>query len=159
MIRLKGYEKSYGITEEGKLWSFHFKRWISPYIPKNGYSQVILSKKGKTKIGLMHRLVASTFIKNPKNKPCVNHIDGIKTNNKVGNLEWVTYKENMRHSVLYDLAQIDGEKNGNSKLSDKQVNKIRKMVGSSYTEIGRIFGVSRVQVSNIINKRQWNHLK
>lgn len=48
---------------------------------------------------LIHRLIAKTFIPNPDNKPCIDHIDGNKHNNRVDNLRWVTYSENMKNPV------------------------------------------------------------
>ena len=65
---------------------------------KQPYFYVSLSKNGKVKKILVHRLVAETFIKNPENKPQVNHIDGNVHNNCVENLEWVTNAENTQHA-------------------------------------------------------------
>ena len=62
------------------------------------YDSVSLYCKNKSKRFYIHRLVAIHFISNPSNKPCVNHIDGDKSNNSVNNLEWVTHKENNRHA-------------------------------------------------------------
>ena len=62
---------------------------------KTGYVRVSIGNKSK---GLVHRLVAETFIPNPNNKPMVNHIDGNKTNNHISNLEWVTNAENVKHA-------------------------------------------------------------
>ena len=64
---------------------------------KDGYSQVVLNKEGKRKTHKIHRLVATAFIDNPNNLPQVNHIDEIKTNNCVNNLEWCDCKYNINY--------------------------------------------------------------
>lgn len=62
-----------------------------------GYAYVGIRDSGKYKNVRLHRLVAKAFISNPKNKPCVNHIDGNKANNNINNLEWCTCSENEIH--------------------------------------------------------------
>jgi hypothetical protein len=64
----------------------------------NGYLRITLSKDGVNKRISIHRLVAKTFIGNPQEKKAVNHKNGIKTDNRVENLEWVTHSENEIHS-------------------------------------------------------------
>ena len=65
---------------------------------KDNYYKIDINENGKTKKKLVHRLVASTFIPNLENKPCVNHKDGNKLNNHISNLEWCTYSENTKHA-------------------------------------------------------------
>jgi len=73
-------------------------------IPLNrGYPRIGLWKDGKCKCVLVHRLVGKYFIDNPLNKPMINHINGIKTDNRVSNLEWCTDSENKYHAYKNDL--------------------------------------------------------
>ena len=69
-------------------------------ISKAGYKSVFIDRKYMPTIRSYHRAIAETFIPNPENKPCVNHINGIKTDNRVENLEWVTPSENNIHSEI-----------------------------------------------------------
>lgn len=69
----------------------------------SGYKEVLLYLNNKPKYVTIHRLVALAFLSNPENKPTVNHKDGNKLNNYVGNLEWATYQENNKHAILTGL--------------------------------------------------------
>lgn len=73
-------------------------RVLTPRTVGAGYHQVILSVNGKDHPRYVHRLVAETFLKKVQGKPEVNHIDGNKKNNSVKNLEWISHRENIRHS-------------------------------------------------------------
>lgn len=66
----------------------------------------------------VHRIVAELFIPNPNNKPCVNHIDGDKKNNRVDNLEWVTYGENNLHAYKTGLSVMTQERKDKISLSN-----------------------------------------
>lgn len=67
-------------------------------INRLGYKEVALSKNGKTKTFLLHRLIALHFVENPNNYPCVNHKNGIKCDNRIENLEWCTRSYNTKHA-------------------------------------------------------------
>lgn len=104
---IEGYEGLYQVSNLGRVKRMRFinkntniekERIKSQKIRKDGYLEVALYKNGKGKYIQVHRLVAKSFIPNPKKLPQVNHIDGIKTNNIVENLEWVSISDNAIHS-------------------------------------------------------------
>jgi len=97
---------NYSITEDGKVWSNLSSKFLKAGLGKVGYYVVALHKDNKQKTFNIHRLVAESFINNDFNKGYVNHINGIKTDNKVENLEWVTAKENNIHAHKIGLNYI-----------------------------------------------------
>ena len=105
---------NYKIDKNGNVYSNYKPKtnittdtWLKlvPVLDKGvGYYLVTLCYKGKQKNKFIHRLLAEHFIDNPENKPVVNHIDGVKTNNNLSNLEWCTVKENSQHAVNLGLS-------------------------------------------------------
>ena len=104
-IKINGWEQSYEISNYGRIKCLNYlhhkdKVYITNGIKcSNGYFKYELKNNGLKKVFLIHRLVALHFIPNPENKPCVNHINGIKDDNRVENLEWCTFKENNNHAI------------------------------------------------------------
>lgn len=97
------------------------------FIGKQGYERVELSKNGKTKKYNVHRIVANVFISNPLNKETVNHINGIKTDNRVENLEWATRSENELHAYKIGLAKNSEKQRNVARLYCKE-NKIKSII-------------------------------
>lgn len=95
---IKGYEDSYAISTLGIVYSLRTKVYRKAFVTSGGYHMITLKVNGKCKKISVHIVVAQHFIKNPKKKPEVNHIDGNKINNNISNLEWVTKSENCIHS-------------------------------------------------------------
>jgi len=104
---IAGYEGAYQVSNLGRVKSFRQsskmgkpKEWIlKPSLINSGYGVVTLYSKEKREKFQIHRLVASAFLPNPNNLPCVNHRDENKLNNCVENLEWCTYQYNNNYGT------------------------------------------------------------
>jgi hypothetical protein len=98
---IQGYEGLYLVSNLGRVKRMYKNRPSvirKGTIDKDGYLRIGLSKDCKYKYFYIHRLVAMSFIENAENKPCINHINGIKNDNRIDNIEWCTYSENIRHA-------------------------------------------------------------
>lgn len=110
---IPNYEGLYQASTLGRIRSYGRSgtkgKILSPSIDKGGYLRVILSKEGIHKCMLVHRLVALTFIPLVDGKTFINHINTIRTDNKVENLEWCTSKENSNNPLT--IEHLSGENN------------------------------------------------
>lgn len=121
---------------------------------RDGYCRCTVSfPDGRKSSQPVHRLVAKAFIDNPENKPCVNHKDNDRTNNRVDNLEWVTAKENVRHSFLHGERKKVKKVPLKTVLTDFQISQIGKL-REIYTvnQISKLFNIKYTTLKNIIRK-------
>lgn len=160
----------YRVSPEGRVLSMKqhkkiiLKHWVDPY----GYVTVSMrAKDSKSKKLMVHRLLAEVFIPGQFSKnyrECqVNHKNGLKHDNRIENLEWVTACENQRHrrDVLKKRSAL-GEKSGTAKLSEKQVLEIRSRLSiykrGDLSRIAKEYGISSSNITAIKDGRSWGHI-
>lgn len=139
-----GYEDTYKISNYGRVVSLskkvnYYQEKLKSFEISRGYPRVSLWKNGKGKHFFIHRLVAEAFIPNLENKPQINHINGIKTDYRIDNLEWCTSKENIIHSHITGLA-------GTIIHKKTKLNK-SGYVGVSYCKLTKKW-LSRITINN-----------
>ena len=124
---IKGYEGLYQVSNEGKVRSLIKNKELKQHLDKSGYYKVVFynPKTKKHTNQIVSRLVANAFIPNPENKPCVDHINTIRTDNKVENLRWVNWKENSNNELT--IQKLYGHKRSCKKVF--QYNLEGKLVG------------------------------
>lgn len=175
---IAGYEGLYQVSNLGRVKSLERRipnsrgfgtRIVREMIKKQSciegrYCSASFNNNGHHKTIVIHRIVAKTFISNPKNKPTVNHRDGNKHNNRVENLEWATYSENNRHAINDLNAKRAGPKGSRSSLSrlkENQVGEIKKLLKLGIyfdREIAWMFKVDRSCITSIKLGKTWKHV-
>lgn len=125
------------------------------------YATINLSSGGRSRSHKVHRLVATAFIENPFGYPQINHINSVRSDNAVGNLEWCNNTHNMRHAAALGHLGSKGEKHHKAKLGERDVFAAENMMnqGICQHEIARRLGVSRSAISLISAGITWRHLK
>lgn len=163
---------SYEISNYGEIKTFNWKNLgreaiMKPALDPTGYPRTMLKRDdGLIHTIKVHRLVAITFIENPEGKPCVNHINGIRNDNRVVNLEWCTHKENMQHSFKIGLSSQKGEKNSNATLTDDQVREILAEYqfgktgknGMTKQQIAEKYNTTFSVIKRLVQRKTWKHL-
>ena len=165
-----GYEGFYQVSNLGNVKSLfriiqtgNNKRSVKEKILKSninryGYVMVTISKFGKLYTHSVHRLVALAFISNPLNKPQINHINGIKTDNYLDNLEWNTVSENNQHSFDNGLKiAVKGTQHYNSRFDKKSIIDIRNS-NLSENKLASIYCVNRATIGKIKRNERYKDI-
>jgi DNA invertase Pin-like site-specific DNA recombinase len=127
----------------------------------NKINRVYIRKIGIKRAFSIHRLLAEHFIPNPNNYKEINHKNGIKTDNRIENLEWCTHSYNCKHAITTGLHKpLIGEKHIRAKLKEYQVIEIKKLLKYPHNknEIAKKFNISVRSIYAISSKQNWAHL-
>lgn len=141
--------KSYIVYSDGRVFSTLRNRFLKQHIDDNGYFRIRLSTNNVSKTYKVHRLVAECFIDKIEGKPQVNHKNGIKTDNRVENLEWCNNSENQKHSWANGLI-----KSGHAKMV---LDTLTGIYYESATELAKLIGVNRITLMGKLNGNRNNN--
>lgn len=172
--RIPGYSL-YEASDLGRLKTFNWKNKgveaiMKPAMDGSGYLRTMLKRDGDGKIATIkvHRIIGQTFIPNPENKPEINHKNGIRTDNRLMNLEWCNHSENIKDSFTQGRSSNKGAKNPAATLTDEQVIEIRKNYvygrrsqhdpGQTKKQIAEQYGVKMSAIKQVILNKTWKHL-
>lgn len=160
-----GYEGLYSVSSLGNIKSFigHHGvpvRGMSTRRLLKGYPGIKLCKVGAAKTATVHSIVAAAFIGPRPTGMEINHKNGVKTDNRVVNLEYMTRGENSQHAARMGLAYV-GILNAAAKLAESDVRRIRseyKPWVVSANTLARRFGVTKRSILNVVHRKTWSHI-
>lgn len=171
---IPSYEAYYEVSSIGRIRSktrrtvdrlgrpfVRYGKTISLRTEKKGYKSVRLCVETEHRIFKVHRLVAYAFLPPPLSGQQINHINGLKDDNRPENLEWVTAAENMEHAFSTGLGRTNvGEKNNRARLNADDVRTIRLLSadGQTCAAISRHYKVSEATIRQILKGRNWAHV-
>lgn len=163
-----GYEDLYQVSDMGRVRRIaagrgtHVGRILRLCNDRYGYAYVILSRNNHHKHQKVHRLVVEAFL-----GPCpaglqVNHRNGIKDDNRIGNLEYATPRANVRYSFdVLGRKALHGEAKSQAKLTDAIVREIRRLHANgvrTQCELAERYGISRGHIGRILRRERWAHV-
>jgi hypothetical protein len=154
-----GYESEYQISTFGRVKNIKLNKVLKGSLDKDGYPRVGI--KGKT--FRVNRLVAINFISNTNNNDQVNHINGIKADNRIENLEWMSCIENIRHAHrigLSNMNHLTGENHPSSKYTNEFISKIKKeLLSKRPIQICKEYNLPMKLVSAIKRETKWKSIQ
>jgi hypothetical protein len=172
-----GLSDKYEVDTEGQIYSNDYnhtgkRKVLKQYMDQDGYPYVMLNIDGKRYKRVVHRLIAAAFLPQIEGKSQVNHKNGIRHDNRVENLEWVTSQENILHSWRNNgrkhsdehnsniSARSTGELNPKAKLNSEQAKQIRmrRLQGESLKSLSQEFGIGTSQISAIARGKIWKSI-
>lgn len=152
--------KNYEVSNFGNVRNIKTGKVIA--LPENlGYTRISLCSNGSRKNKTVHSLVMDSFVGYRKDCIVINHINGIKTDNRLENLEYCSQSHNRKEDFRTGRQSLQGEKNTQSKLTEKDVLDIielRQKIKLKYSQIADIFGITKSGVSSIFNGYTWTHI-
>lgn len=158
-VRSKSYLKVG--RNEYREFSFITKpRILQPFKNEQGYLQMRLQVDGYKFTERVHRMVAETFIPNPEGKETVNHINSIRDDNIISNLEWSTQQENVQHSYDSESNSNKGDMHPRAILTEDIVREARTLrkQGMSVRNLAMIYGVKPDTMNAAITGKNWGHV-
>ena len=163
---VRGYEGLYEVSNLGRVKSLPryvergkgflpVKGGIMGFSMIRGYRRVMLSRDARGRLTMVHRIVAEAFIENTNNKPFIDHINGIRDDNRVENLHWVTRVENM-NMPLYRAKRKLIHARGKSKLAKKvEITKDgERKLFECCKDCAEYLGIAPQTLCNILHGRQ-----
>lgn len=148
---IKGFN-NYKVSNFGRVISIRTNKILKPTDNGRGYLRfLLLGDDNNTHTVYIHRIIAEAFIPNPDNKPCIDHINTNKQDNRIENIRWVTYKENTNNELTIERVRNSGKKNRKKICSiDEDGNKV---VYSSAIEAKIKLNSSCTSINNCLRGR------